>query len=78
MFTLDGVVLRSEPITLAHLYCGCVKVYAGHDVQVDALAWCSEPDTCPGIAEQREMYPACYSLAAATAVESLVRTHSVS
>ncbi|WP_394622386.1 hypothetical protein JNUCC0626_50485 (plasmid) [Lentzea sp. JNUCC 0626] len=78
MFTFDGVVLRSEPITLAQLYCGCIKTYAGHDVQVNALALCPEPDTCPGIAEQREMYPSCFSLAAATAVASLVRAHAVS
>jgi hypothetical protein len=46
MFTLDGVVLRGAPITLARLYCGCVKTYAGHETQVDDLALCPEPEAC--------------------------------
>lgn len=74
---IDGVAVRCEPITLAHLYCGCTKFFAGHDVEIDALAWCPEPDTCPGTKKSRQSYPDGYELAALSAIESLVRTHVV-
>jgi hypothetical protein len=62
MFTLDGFEFPTEPITLAALYCGCEKVYRGHDVQVDGLALCPQPETCTG--HQNGI----------TAIESLVQT----
>lgn len=65
MFTLDGVDLRSAPITLARLYCGCIKTYAGHETQVDDLALCPEPATCTE--HQNGM----------TAVEAVTQTHLV-
>jgi hypothetical protein len=74
---IDGVAVRCEPVTLAQLYCGCTTFFAGHDVEIDALACCPEPDTCPGTQKTRECYPAGYELAALSAIQSLVRTHVV-
>lgn len=65
MFTLDGVDLPSEPVTFASLYCGCIKAYAGHDIQVDDLALCPEPETCTE--HQKGL----------TAVEAVTRTHVI-
>lgn len=75
MLTIDDLPRR--PVTLARLYCGCVKFYAGHDIQVDALAVCPEPETCPGTQEVRGFYPPGYELASLSAVKSLVRTEVV-
>ncbi|MFI5593474.1 hypothetical protein ACIA5G_51195 [Amycolatopsis sp. NPDC051758] len=47
-FTIDGLDVHTEPITLAQLYCGCEKFFLGHDVYVDGLALCPNPDTCTG------------------------------
>jgi hypothetical protein len=74
---IDGVAVRCTPITLAGLYCGCTRTCAGHDIEVGALAWCLEPDTCPGTAKTRESYPPGYKLAALSAIASVVRTHVV-
>jgi hypothetical protein len=64
-FTLDGFEFPTEPITLAALYCGCEKVYRGHDVHVDGLALCPQPETCTG--HQNGI----------TAIETLVHTFVV-
>lgn len=74
MFTIDGVAVRSRPITMARLYCGCITFVAGHGVQLDALAWCPEPGTCPGTQQQPTAYG---SLRALTAVQAVLRTHLV-
>lgn len=65
MVTIDGIPVRSRPISWVRLYCGCTTFYDRHHTQVDDLALCPTPDPCTGHDH------------GVTAVKSILRTELV-